>query len=139
MAKLTDRQRKKIIVDRTDGLTIRQLAKKYKVSTTTIQRTLRSDDDFAQKVTDKKEENAADVLAYMDSKKDIVCEIIGKGLLALNDPEKLAAATPAQITTALGTLIDKWALISGGRAESTREDDLSRSLREMAEGLESDD
>ena len=138
MAKLTDRQRKKIIADRTDGLTIRQLAKKYKVSTT-IQRTLRSDDDFAQKVTDKKEENAADVLAYMDSKKDIVCEIIGKGLLALNDPEKLATATPAQITTALGTLIDKWALISGGRAESTREDDLSRSLREMAEGLESDD
>ena len=131
MAKLTDLQRKKIIADRTDGLTIRQLAKKYKVSTTTIQRTLRSDDDFAQKVTDKKEENAADVLAYMDSKKDIVCEIIGKGLLALNDPEKF--------TTALGTLIDKWALISGGRAESTREDDLSRSLREMAEGLESDD
>ena len=78
MAKLTDLQRKKIIADRTDGLTIRQLAKKYKVSTTTIQRTLRSDDDFAQKVTDKKEENAADVLAYMDSKKDIA-RSSGKG------------------------------------------------------------
>ena len=32
---------------------------------------------------------------------------------ALNDPEKLAEATPAQITTALGTLIDKWTDIKG--------------------------
>ena len=40
---------------------------------------------------------------------DRACEIIEKGLAALNDPERLAEASPAQITTALGTLIDKWA------------------------------
>ena len=48
----------------------------------------------------------------MESKRDIVCEILDKGLEALNTPEKLKEATPAQITTALGTLIDKWSAIN---------------------------
>lgn len=44
----------------------------------------------------------------MESKRDVVNEIITKGLEVLNSPEKLAEATPSQITTALGTLIDKF-------------------------------
>ena len=47
-------------------------------------------------------------------------------------------ATPAQITTALGTLIDKWASISGGPSDNGKEGELSKSLREMVEELESD-
>ena len=58
-------------------------------------------------------ENTTDILAYMESQRKTVCEIIGKGLAALNDPDKLAEATPAQITTALGTLIDKWTMAQG--------------------------
>ena len=87
----------------------------------------------------KKEENTADILAYMESQRKVVCEIIGKGLAELNKPKKLALATPAQITTALGTLIDKWTAISGGAEDAAKEDDLSRSLREMARELDSDD
>lgn len=56
----------------------------------------------------KKEENTADIIAYMESKRSVVCEIIDKGLDVLNSEDKLTEATPAQITTALGTLIDKW-------------------------------
>ena len=66
MAKLTDRQRKKIIAERADGATIRALARKYKVSDTTIRRTLASDPKMAQKVAQKKEENTVAVLADMD-------------------------------------------------------------------------
>lgn len=51
---------------------------------------------------------------------------------------KPVRSRPAQITTAMGTLIDKWTAISGGPADTAKEDDLSRSLREMAEELESD-
>ena len=75
----------------------------------------------------------------MESKRGIVCEIIEKGLMALNSEEKLAEASPAQITTALGTLIDKWSSVTGGPADKVKEDGLSQSLRELAEGLESDD
>ena len=55
----------------------------------------------------------------MDSQKDLVCQIIQKGLEALNDPDKLAQATPSQITTAIGTLIDKWTMM--GKADSCGE------------------
>ena len=67
----------------------------------------------------KKEENTADVLAYMDAHKDLVCSFIGKGLELLNDPDKLKAANLSQITTAMGTLIDKWAMVQ----EKTGNDD----------------
>lgn len=107
-ARLTDKQKKKIFADRASGMSLNQLSTKYGVSKTTIHRVLKSDPEMERKVTQKKEKNTADILAYMDSKKNIVCEILGKGLNVLNDEEKLKEATPAQITTALGTLIDKW-------------------------------
>lgn len=108
MGALSDKQKKQVAADRADGMSIRQLAKKYSTSTTTIQRALKCDPEITQIVTQKKEQNTRDILDYMDSKRDIVCEILGKGLDVLNDEEKLKEATPAQITTAIGTLIDKW-------------------------------
>ena len=120
-ARLTDKQKKKIIADRADGLSVRQLAKKYHTSTTTIHRTLKSDPETEQKITQKKEENTADILAYMESKKSVVCNIIGIGLDVLCDPEKLATANPSQITTALGTLIDKWVLVNGSSNTEQKE------------------
>lgn len=74
----------------------------------------------------------------MESKRDAVCNIIGTGLEVLPDKIK-NAKTASEVTTALGTLIDKWAIISGGPKDGTAEDDLSRSLRELGEGLESDE
>ena len=69
----------------------------------------------------------------MEAQRGMVCEIISKGLQALNE---LADASPAQITTAIGTLIDKWAAISGAPGDTVKEDDLSRSLKELAGELE---
>lgn len=109
VAKLTDKQRKKLIADRAGGSTIRQLAAKYSVSTTTVQRTLRADPRTAQMVTEKKAQNTADILVYMDNKRDVVCAIIGDYLEALRDPEKIAKATTVQLSTTMGILIDKFA------------------------------
>lgn len=112
-ARLTDRQRKMIMADRAGEMSIRQLADKYHVSTTTIQRVLKNNTVVTQMVTEKKKQNTADIIAYMESQRELVCEIIGKGLSALNSEDKLAEATPAQITTALGTLIDKFTMQTG--------------------------
>lgn len=138
-ARLTDKQKKKIIADYVQLGSYNAVSKINGVSATTVKNVVLKSADFVEKCEQKKEENTADILVYMESQKGLVCEIIGKGLAALNDPEKLAEATPAQITTALGTLIDKWTAISGGPADTAKEDDLSKSLKEMAEGLESDE
>ena len=137
-ARLTDRQKKKIIADYVQLNNYCAVAKINNVSATTVKNIVLASADFVEKCEQKKEENTADVLAYMDEHKDLVCSFIGKGLEMLNDPKKLAAANLSQITTAMGTLIDKWAMIGGSPADTIKEDALSKSLKEMAEELESD-
>ena len=138
-ARLTDKQKKKIVADYLETQSVNAAAQRNNVSWDTARKVLNELGDIEQKLEEKKNENTADILAYMESKRGIVCEIIEKGLMALNSEEKLADATPAQITTALGTLIDKWSAVSGGPADTAKEDELSKSLREMAEELESDE
>ena len=137
-ARLTDRKKKKIIADYLETESYNATAKKNGVCGQTVRRVVEESNGITEKLKKKKEENTADILAYMESQKGIVCEILQKGLAALNSPDKLAEASPSQITTALGTLIDKWAMISGGPSDNGKEDELSKSLREMAEELESD-
>jgi hypothetical protein len=138
-ARLTDKQKKKIIADYVQLGSYNAVSKINGVSATTVKNIVLKSADFVEKCEQKKDENTADILAYMESQKGLVCEIIGKGLAALNDPEKLAEATPAQITTALGTLIDKFTAFGGGPGDTAKDDGLSQSLRELAEGLGSDD
>ena len=137
-ARLTDKQKKKIIADYVQLGSYNAVAKKYGIAASTVRKIVLADPKSKEKLNIKKEENSADILAYMDSQKKIVCEIIGKSLAVLNDPEKLKDATPNQITTALGTLIDKWVMVSGSSGTETKEDGLSASLRELAKEMESD-
>ena len=116
-ARLTDKQKKKIIADYVQLGSYNATAKVNGVSLNTVKKIVQGNADIAEMCTQKKDENTADILAYMDSQKGVVCEIIGKGLAALNDPEKLAEASPAQITTALGTLIDKFTANTEQRQE----------------------
>ena len=137
-ARLTDKQKKKIVADYVQLGSYNATAKVNGVSLNTVKKIVQGNADIAEMCNEKKEQNTVDILAYMESQKGIVCDILEKGLAALNSPEKLAEASPSQITTALGTLIDKWAMISGGPSDNGKEDELSKSLREMAEELESD-
>lgn len=107
-ARLTDKQKKKIVADYVQIGSYNAVSKIHGVSATTVKNIVLKSADIVEKCEEKKEQNTKDILVYMDSKRDIVCEILGKGLDALNSPEKLSEASPAQITTAIGTLIDKW-------------------------------
>ena len=119
-ARLTDKQKKKIVADYLEIGSYRATGKKNGVSTDTVKRVVLSDPEIVSKAKRKKEENTAEILGYMEGKKQIVCEIIGKGLIALNNQKKLNEANPSQITTAMGTLIDKF---TAGEQSQTRADD----------------
>lgn len=137
-ARLTDKRKKKIIADYLELGSYNAAAEKNGVCGHTVKRLVSECPEISEKLEQKKEENTADILAYMEGKRKAVCEIIEVGLSVL--PDKIIAAKSAsEVTTALGTLIDKWTAISGGPVDSAKEDELSKSLREMAEELESDD
>lgn len=107
-ARLTDRRKKKILADYLETESYNATAKKNGVCGQTVRRVVEESQGITEKLQQKKDQNTADILAYMESQRDVVCEIIGKALTVLNSPGKLEEATPSQITTAMGTLIDKF-------------------------------
>ena len=111
-AHLTDKQKKKIIADYVNIGSYNAVAKIHGVSATTVRKFVLADAESVKKCEQKKEENTADILKYLESQKVKVCEIIGIGLKVLCDEKKMSEATPSQITTAIGTLIDKFSAIS---------------------------
>jgi hypothetical protein len=135
-ARLTDKQKKKIIADYVELGSYNAVAKKHGVACDTVKRVVLQDPKIVKKTKDKKEENTRDVLEYMEGKRDAVCQLIEIGLSLL--PEKLQSANATQITTALGTLIDKFTMARGNRygVQDREEDALTKSLREMAAEME---
>lgn len=107
-ARLTDKQKKEIIADYIQLGSYNAVAKLHGVSKDTVKRVVQSCEDFAQKAQQKKEENTADILAFMEKNKDKVCSIIELYLDELLNVQQFEKVTPNQLTTAIGTLIDKW-------------------------------
>ena len=136
VAKLNDKKRKMIMADRVEGMSLRSLARKYGVSATTIRRTLESDKEVANLVTQKKEENTVAVLAYMDGKKKDVCEILDKLLEAVKDEEKIKRTPLNQLATTIGILIDKFTAAElSGRGSVNAENNLLTAIQSAAKNI----
>ena len=131
-ARLTDRQKKKIVADYLECQSINLAAKKNDVSWDSAKKALEEAGEIEKKLEQKKQENTADNLAYMESKRKMVCDIIELGLSVL--PEKIEQArTATEVTTALGTLIDKFTAYKVTKWENSGDDDpITAALKEEA-------
>ncbi len=138
-AMLTDKQKKKIIADYVQLGSYNAVSKIHGVSATTVKNIVLKSVDIVEKCEQKKEANTADILEYMESQREDVCDFLGKAMDQLRNPEKLKKAQLQQIATTMAIVIDKYTAFGGGPKDETEEDGLSRSLRELGEGLESDE
>lgn len=139
-ARLTDRQKKKIIADYVQLGSYNAAAKLNGVSNHTVKKVVSEAPETSKKLQQKKEQNTADILSYMESQRDDVCEVLKICLGELKKPERYEKTPPQQIATTMAILIDKYTAHSGDNiADDQSEDALSKSLRELGEGLESDD
>lgn len=107
-SKLTDKQKKEIIADYAESGSYRATAKKYGVSAMTVKRVCEKDVTTLQKVTQKREQNTADILDYMESRKDKAKDVLDAYMNALQNPDKIEAAKLSEIATAMGIVIDKF-------------------------------
>lgn len=121
---INPRKRKKIVADYVALGSYAAAARINGVAPNSVKRIVAAEPEIARLCAQKKEQDTQDVLAYMGKQSDLVCDIIGKGLSALADDDKLAAANPAQITTAIGTLIDKWTMVRDRQTQSGVQVDL---------------
>ena len=137
-ARLTDRQKKKIVADYIQLGSYNAAAKVNGVSPNTVKKLVQGNAEIAELCQRKKEENAADILDYMDRQRGDVCQVLGICLDELKKPERDQKTPPQQIATTMAILIDKYAA-AGGPKDETEEDPLSRSLRELAERIDDEE
>lgn len=138
-ARLTDKQKKKIIADYVQLGSYNATAKANGVSLNTVKNIVQGNADIAEMCNQKKKENTADILDYMDGQKKDVCEVLGICLNELKKTDRYKKTPPQQIATTMAILIDKYTAFGNGPKDESEEDGLSRSLRELGEGLESDE
>lgn len=107
-ARLTDKQKKKILADYVECGRYNETAKMNGVSRNTVKNIVMADKENATKCQQKKEQNTLDMLAYMDSRKEQAQGVIDDYLKALANPAKIEAAKLSEIATALGIVVDKF-------------------------------
>lgn len=138
-ARLTDKKRKKIIADYVQIGSYNAVAKINGVSHQTVKRVVDESPEMDKKLQQKKEQNTADILTYMEQQRGDVCAVLKICLAELKKPEKYFDTRPQQIATTMAILIDKYTALDGnGINDKLTEDKLSKSLRELGEELESD-
>ena len=109
-ARLTDRQKKKILADYVELQSYNAVGKKNGVAGNTVKRIVAESQGIAEKIEQKKAQNTADIIEHMEKQRKAVSDIHDAGLEVL--PEKIRnARTASEVTTAMGTLIDKYAML----------------------------
>lgn len=106
MAKLTERQKKRIIADYAECGNYSAVAKRHKVAVNTVKSVVLSDEEFAKNCKHKKEQIEADILDELDKRKDVVLELYDAGISRIIELLETTKDIKG-IAIALGTLIDK--------------------------------
>ena len=129
--RLTDKQHKQILARYVECGNLKQVAREFGVSDTTIKRHIVKDGDTLQKAARKKEENTLDMLKYMDSQKGAAQKLLTNIIIALDNPDKLAKTNPRDLATAYGIIFDKFTQI--GPKSS---DELLQRAKEILGGID---
>ena len=109
MAKLTDKQKKKIIADYVDNGNYSETARMNNTTDTTVRTIIKDNKDMAlKKMEQKKQQNTKDILEYMEETKDKRKKVIDLCLEKMEERlNKDELMNIKDIATAYGVLVDK--------------------------------
>lgn len=110
-AKLTDKQKKRIVVDYVETQNYSETARRNKTSATTVKRIVDADKTTLKKVEHKKEQNTVEILEALGSQTPKVIEFIDLSLDRLKEALPYAKNV-RDIATAVGIMIDKYTAIA---------------------------
>ena len=143
MAKLTDKQKKKIIADYVENQNFSETARINGVDKSTVKRLIDSgyDKDFQQKATQKKQENTQSTIEYMQTKHETKKRILDKILKAIEEKaDNIDMFTNIKdLATAYGIILDKELKVLELNKKNDNNEDLEKvkdimvSIRRIAE------
>lgn len=133
---ITPAQRKRIVAEYINCNSYAQVAKHYGISDHTVKKIVGQDTAFAEKCESKKIQDEQDIYTFLDSRKEEVYGILSGFLSAMADKGKLETATLSQLSTAFGTVIDKYTgvkeYLSGDKAAKDQLTQLVDALNKAA-------
>lgn len=137
--RLTDRQKKKIVADYVQLQSYARAAKLNDVAESTVRKIVKDNPKCADLCALKKEQNTQDMLSYLGSKRGEAQDLLGLYLQAMADPDKIAEATLPQLSTAFGTIVDKFAMLGDQSSIEAPDDGLLEALSAAADLSPPDD
>lgn len=137
--RLTDRQKKKILADYVQLQSYARTAKLNDVAESTVRKIVKDNPKCADLCALKKEQNTQDMLSYLESKRGEAQDLLGLYLQAMADPDKIAEATLPQLSTAFGTIVDKFAMLGDQSGTDIQDDGLLEALSAAADLSPPDD
>ena len=137
--RLTDKQKKKIVADYVPLQSYARAAKLNDVAESTVRKIVKDNPKCADLCALKKEQNTQDMLSYLGSKSVEAQDLLGLYLKAMADPDKIAEATLPQLSTAFGTIVDKFAMLGDQNSIEVPDDGLVEALSAAADLSPPDD
>lgn len=105
---LTDKQKKRIIADYVEIGSYSAVSKIHGISATTVRKIVLRSPECVEMCKQKKDQNAQDMLEYLDAKKRDACAFIDKALRAMSEDEKIERTGIQALATSIGIVIDKF-------------------------------
>lgn len=128
MAKLTDKQKKKIIADYVENQNYRETARINEVSVDTVRRLVLNDDEVVKTLTQKKQENTQSTIEYMQNQHESKKRILDKILKAIEEKaDNVDMFTNIKdLATAYGIILDKELKVLELNSKNSNSDELAK-------------
>lgn len=141
MAKLTDKQKKKIIADYVENQNYRETARMNNVSDVTVKDIVSKDKSTLEKLEQKKQENTQSTIEYMQTQHESKKRILDKILKAIEEKaDNVDMFTNIKdLATAYGIILDKELKVLELNKKNENNEDLEKvkdimvSIRRIAE------
>lgn len=141
MAKLTDKQKKKIIADYVENQNYRETARMNNVSDVTVKDIVSKDKSTLEKLEQKKQENTQSTIEYMQTQHESKKRILDKILKAIEEKaDNIDMFTNIKdLATAYGIILDKELKVLELNKRNENNEDLEKvkdimvSIRRIAE------
>lgn len=138
--RLNEQETLQAIADYAECHNYSEVARKYGVSVDTIKRKVQENANIYERIAREKEDMVEDVLTHMQSQLPTVNLIIDKMLKRLCSDELIDKSSTSQLTTSLGTLIDKYTMIlKHNQGNAIDDDPITKALKEEAERMNNGD
>lgn len=108
MRKTTTQEREKMILLKTQGSSLAEIARLTGFSVNTVKKVIEKERNLAEKCKEKQEEIAENMQAWLVERSTQAMSLLDKIIAEMSDDDRISKARYSELSTAFGVIIDKY-------------------------------